>query len=367
MKKAYIFLILTALAVLFTVNFPQARPKQGILVVIDRSKSSMAREEAGIKKIIIKHRTKAGRDSNSLPVFLYDFSNPQARQYCERKLGIKESELIFMGIVNVEGNHPVALAYKIPNLRDVDQNVKLLVKQIVNPPGGWQGDSEPEPPAENDVVLSITSNPTGARVYLNGMFSGVTPLYLKNVKPGTYKVYVKKEEQNGDAKKWEGAVQVVPGRTEKISANLETLVPSGDFETPQTPVSTETPITRGVTEAFIPVYASNGIFQITVSNLEEESRIKSHYQPKPDNKFVVVYLSQQNVSNEMQVYTGKISLLDRNGNRYEPMDNLSNFWMVVLKPGGMNLGYLVYELPKGGIPVAVELTGLDMPPLRVKF
>lgn len=116
---------------------------------------------------------------------------------------------------------------------------------------------------------------------------------------------------------------------------------------------------------FIPKSETNQTFRVTVTNLEFVDSIKDYYKPKPGYRFVVVYLSQQNISEEVQIYTGRFSLLDQDNHSYDYVEGLSNFWLVILKPGGINFGYLVFEVPGDAKPMKVVLHGLNQAPLSV--
>jgi len=127
------------------------------------------------------------------------------------------------------------------------------------------------------------------------------------------------------------------------------------------------PGTTATQTIFRPVSGNNGVFQVTVTNIEELAVIKDYYRPRTGNKFVVLYLSEQNTSNEVQIYTGKFSLHDQSGNTYDAVEALSNFWLIILRPGGTNYGYLVYELPAGARPQLLTLHALQQAPLSINL
>lgn len=110
---------------------------------------------------------------------------------------------------------------------------------------------------------------------------------------------------------------------------------------------------------FIPQTEKNEIFSVTVSDVTFETSIKDYYKPNKGNIFVVVYLSQTNISPELQVYTGKFSLIDNSNRAFDPIEGLSNFWLQVLKPYGTNFGYLVFEIPENADPVNFTLHSLE--------
>ena len=136
-------------------------------------------------------------------------------------------------------------------------------------------------------------------------------------------------------------------------------------ETPH-PFPTPVPTISGP-EPFIPVKAENDIFRITVTNVEGVSTVKGHYKPQAGNKYVIIYLSQQNISDEVQIYTGKYALVDNAGEAHDYIEALSNFWLLVLKPGGINFGYLVFEMPQNAIPMKVVLSTTTRPPLTLNL
>ncbi|MHB2019478.1 MAG: stalk domain-containing protein [Candidatus Xenobia bacterium] len=116
------------------------------------------------------------------------------------------------------------------------------------------------------------------------------------------------------------------------------------------------PDAGGLPEAYQPRTAANGVFSVTVTNVQSESTHRSHYSPRPGYKFVVVYLSQQNVSAEAQIYTGTFTLVDQRGASFDPAEGLSNFFLAVLRPYGVNFGYLTFEIPEESQPTRLVLT-----------
>jgi hypothetical protein len=122
---------------------------------------------------------------------------------------------------------------------------------------------------------------------------------------------------------------------------------------------------RAIGDVFVPRSSQNSIFMVTVTNLQSVNSLKEFYKPRGGHKFVIVYLSQQNISNEVQIYTGKFNLVDQSGNAFNGLDNLSNFWLVVLRPHGINFGYLVFEVPQESVPAQIVLTTANQPPLSL--
>jgi hypothetical protein len=137
---------------------------------------------------------------------------------------------------------------------------------------------------------------------------------------------------------------------------------------PLTPTPAPTAVqTQNAPEPFNPRNVQNDVFKITVTNIETVSTLKSHYTPKSGCKYVVIHVSQQNISDEVQIYTGKLTLMDSNGQANEYTEALSNFWLLVLKPGGINFGYLVFEIPSNSVPMQIVLSTTTRPPLTLNL
>jgi len=409
-----------------------AQYRKAILVVGDRSNPRMRQKEEALKKYLIHYRQKSGNDSSTLPIFVYDFSHPRVRNYCEKALGIKSSDLLFLGIVTAKGRLPEKVHFKVVNPRNIEKNARLIIKKfsyksatgmirvVSDPPDAkiWlektykgrtpvtikglsSGDyaltlvkagyiktrrnvfvREGKLVSVNVEMpstmgnIAVRSKPPGAKVYIDNVYYGETPLRAKAITPGKHRILIKKDDL-----KWNGTVNIASGKITTISKTLSggtvAVETPATTPTPPTPTPTETPRVEftppvapatpgaGVKDAFIPRSETNAVFQVSVSNLEEVISIKDYYKPKPGYKFVIVYLQQQNISNEVQIYIGKFSLVDQRNRSYENLDKLSNFWLVVLRPGGIIMGYLVYEIPEESKPMNLVLHGMNMPPLSV--
>jgi hypothetical protein len=133
-----------------------------------------------------------------------------------------------------------------------------------------------------------------------------------------------------------------------------------------TPVANNsTPPPTPKTTIFVPKTAQNDNFSVTITNLEYSNMIKNYYTPKSGNRFCTLNISQQNISSNVQVYTGTFSLIDKDGHNYDYLEGLSNFWLQVLQPGGTNFGHLVYEIPSDAVPDKLVLYSIDQPSLTI--
>jgi hypothetical protein len=113
--------------------------------------------------------------------------------------------------------------------------------------------------------------------------------------------------------------------------------------------------------------AKNDTFSITVSNVEIPGTFKNFYKPMDGYKFVIIYLSQTNISKSVQIYTGRFSLLDDQKRSYDYSESMSNFWLMILREGASNFGYLVFEIPQGSSPSMLVLHALNQEPLTVNL
>ncbi len=84
-------------------------------------------------------------------------------------------------------------------------------------------------PVQNPTTcgISVISAPSGAEVYLNNVFRGLTPITLDSLAPGSYAVILKLSGYQD----WQSTVQATAGQTAQLSA---TLIPAG------TPAPTQT-------------------------------------------------------------------------------------------------------------------------------
>jgi len=148
--------------------------------------------------------------------------------------------------------------------------------------------------------------------------------------------------------------------------------PNTTKEPTPAPTKVPTPVPNNPTPAptpkitmFVPHSAENDNFRVTVTNLVYSSIIKNYYTPKSGNRFCTLNISQQNISTNVQIYTGTFSLVDKDGVSYDYLEGLSNFWLQVLQPGGTNFGHLVYEIPATSEPEKLILFSIDQPSLTI--
>ncbi len=120
-------------------------------------------------------------------------------------------------------------------------------------------------------------------------------------------------------------------------------------------------------DVYTPRVARNAAFQVTVSNLEVVEQIRGVHQPRNGHRFIVIYVSQKNVTMQPVLNPGVFYLQDQSGNDYEPLQDYSSFLGVVLKPYGINFGYFVYEMPVQSVPIRLVLVTSMQSPVVVNL
>ena len=90
--------------------------------------------------------------------------------------------------------------------------------------------SSPPPPSTTGTI-SVSSSPSGANVYMDNAYKGITPLTITDVSSGTHTIEVKLEGYQD----WSTSVQVTAGGTASVPASL-TLSPT-PTPTPKAPTT----------------------------------------------------------------------------------------------------------------------------------
>ncbi|MFH1452807.1 MAG: DUF4352 domain-containing protein [Armatimonadota bacterium] len=165
-------------------------------------------------------------------------------------------------------------------------------------------------------------------------------------------------------------IKIKPVDGDEVVAT-ETIIIKKTTETKQTTTTQETSSKDDdeddESKPFIPRSASNDVFKVTVTNMEVAQMVKGNYSAKPGFKFVVVYFSQHNISDQLQTYLGRFRLKDDQGKEYGWITGLSNIWVIALKPGGTNFGYLVFEIPAFAYPEELYLDLDSKPSISVSL
>ena len=239
----------------------------------------------------------------------------------------------------------------------------------------------------NETVIDVEPVYLGGKIYLPLDTFANAAGYTTTWDAGRGTVVMKRVSTNmpqaAHSVSTPGRARVPGGHDLPYDATLDGRLPAGwqfanPIEPPAAPLSRPTPPTQASInvmkraennsgDVFIPRSARNAAFHVTVTNLERLPSFRGYYQAKSGYLFYVVYLSQKNISGVPQVYPGKFHLQDAQGNSYDSMEELSSFWPVIMKPFGINFGYLVYEIPDTTFPARLVHTTVGLAPLSVNF
>jgi hypothetical protein len=103
--------------------------------------------------------------------------------------------------------------------------------------------TSPTPTATtNTGSLTITSNPPGAKVYVNDIFEGLSPVTMQNIAPGSYDVLLELEGYSD----WQSTVEVNAGQPTTLSA-IFTPATITTFTATTSPPTSRTPTATGTT------------------------------------------------------------------------------------------------------------------------
>jgi outer membrane biosynthesis protein TonB len=91
-------------------------------------------------------------------------------------------------------------------------------------------------------TLTITSNPSGAKVYVNDIYRGLSPVTLQSMAPGSYDVLLELEDYSD----WQSTVEVTAGQPTTVSA-IFTPATIATITVTITPTTSRTPTATGTT------------------------------------------------------------------------------------------------------------------------
>ncbi|MGM9992551.1 MAG: SPOR domain-containing protein [Candidatus Bruticola sp.] len=107
-----------------------------VLIVGDESKPDMARAEkeliAEITKLLVekddKGAYKYSRARSGMQVFSYHVNHEREKQFCEKKLNILGEDLLFLGVISLNGRLPGKVVYRVDRI----VNEKRAAAEIFN-------------------------------------------------------------------------------------------------------------------------------------------------------------------------------------------------------------------------------------------
>jgi hypothetical protein len=123
----------------------------------------------------------------------------------------------------------------------IDRNVEKMLKALYKVPPGYnlstgKVDEITKPPEEIDTqntgAINLTSTPSGASVFLDGSFKGVSSITLEKITPGKHMLKITKTGYQD----WQQEVTVSSYKTIEIFVNLTMLSPAlGEINLTSTP------------------------------------------------------------------------------------------------------------------------------------
>jgi len=108
-------------------------------------------------------------------------------------------------------------------------------------------------------------------------------------------------------------------------------------------------------------------YTVNINKISYRKKIKNYYTAKSGYHFCILEICQKNISSEIQIYTGAFSLFDTDGHSYDYLEELSTFCLMVLPPGDINFGKLVYEIPVEAVPEKLVLYSVNTPTLSIQL
>ena len=190
------------------------------------------------------------------------------------------------------------------------------------------------------LKIKLNWNPVTRQLKANNAIVNAPPIF----RDGALYVPVEALMQTlGSTLEWDGANRMIQIKTGNAVASPGGPDTQPAF-TPTPPDTINTPLPPDninripEPETFVPRTSANTDYSVTVTNVNEARVIKEYYRPKPGYKFVIIHFSQQNISDKVQLYTGRFALQDHTDQTYEYIEGLSNFWLQILRPGGINFG-----------------------------
>ena len=195
-------------------------------------------------------------------------------------------------------------------------------------------------------TLIINSNPSGADVYINGNYKGITPMSLA-LDSGTYEVKILKDGY----KEYTKIITLTPGKTININANLE-KEPIGTYNNP----AKVGDVVRVKDEFLGNIYVYDISVEDYIRGEKANNIIKNAnmFNPEPESgyEYLLVKVKVKYVSGEEPkgIYPFDFKVYYNRAGYDQALVVLPDYYPklkhVRLMPGGETEGWLAYEVPK---------------------
>lgn len=100
-----------------------------VLVVGRSTDATMAAQERQIIDKLNQGRNQRGWNPRTLPIYSYHFDKDGERVYCEQRLKVKATDLVVVGLVELEGGVPVHFVYRESNVRNAEKCADMVMER----------------------------------------------------------------------------------------------------------------------------------------------------------------------------------------------------------------------------------------------
>lgn len=152
-----------------------AVPKQSlaVLIVSDGKTYAQRLKEEQIIALIHKSLDDQGLPREMMPILTYHTNQPTERAYCQKTLGIRPNDLVFLGLAQHKDHVVRKIMLRVPNVKDPEQAVASLFERAIavltgtspSPTGASPSPSwteTPEAPNDPDIPAFPPSSPTSS-------------------------------------------------------------------------------------------------------------------------------------------------------------------------------------------------------------
>jgi hypothetical protein len=137
------------------------------------------------------------------------------------------------GFATIRSNYAMVLPKSNQDHKKFTDQFKGIIQPL--PPTEWTSSNlvsytiipipPPPPPPPTYGRISVSSNPQGAKVYLDNVYQGVTPLNVKNIPLGQHNIRI----SISGYQEWNSGISVSSSQTTKVSADLMPLQSYGSI------------------------------------------------------------------------------------------------------------------------------------------
>lgn len=147
-----------------------------VLIVSDGRTAAHLQKEEQIIQFIHDSLDEQGMPHSALPILTYHTNRPDERIYCEKRLGIRSRDLVFLGLAQHQNQVVKKVILREPNVRDPKQAVMALIARAV---AVWKPTPSVSPPTPTPDVPVYT--PPATRQTLPVVIGTLRTYFHRNV------------------------------------------------------------------------------------------------------------------------------------------------------------------------------------------